>query len=130
VKVPLHSPYLYLFLRTSLYYICFQILSYTFTFISAHLYFTISGIIYVYSLESFQVRVSCFFFFFFNVGLGFQLRASYLLGSTPWAIHPALVRVCVCVWWGFFFFWDRISRTIYPGLALNHDPPDLCLLTS
>jgi hypothetical protein len=28
------------------------------------------------------------------------------------------------------FFRDRVSRTILPGLALNHDPPDLCLLSS
>jgi hypothetical protein len=35
------------------------------------------------------------------------------------------VCVCVCVWW---IFWDRVSQTL--GLALNHDPPDLCLLSS
>jgi hypothetical protein len=28
------------------------------------------------------------------------------------------------------FFQDRISQTIYQGLSLNHDSPDLCLLTS
>jgi hypothetical protein len=29
-----------------------------------------------------------------------------------------------------FVFWDRVSRTICPGLALNRNPPDLCLLSS
>jgi hypothetical protein len=28
------------------------------------------------------------------------------------------------------FFQDRVSRTICPALALNHEPPDLCLLNS
>jgi hypothetical protein len=28
------------------------------------------------------------------------------------------------------FFWDRVSKIICSGLALNHNPPDLCLLSS
>jgi hypothetical protein len=28
------------------------------------------------------------------------------------------------------FFRDRVSRTIYWGLTSNHDPPDLCFLSS
>jgi hypothetical protein len=28
------------------------------------------------------------------------------------------------------FFWDRVLRIICPWLALNHHPPDLCLLSS
>jgi hypothetical protein len=28
------------------------------------------------------------------------------------------------------FFWDRVSWTICPGLAENHDPPDLYILSS
>jgi hypothetical protein len=28
------------------------------------------------------------------------------------------------------YFQDRVSQTICPRLALNHDPPDLCFLSS
>jgi hypothetical protein len=28
------------------------------------------------------------------------------------------------------FFQDKVLRTICPGLALNHHPPDLCLPSS
>jgi hypothetical protein len=52
---------------------------------------------------------------FFSV-LGFELRAYTLSHSTS----PFLWRV----------FWDRFSWTILPGLASNHDPPDLCPLSS
>jgi hypothetical protein len=31
------------------------------------------------------------------------------------------------LWW---VFWNRVSRSICPGLALNHDFPDLCLLSN
>jgi hypothetical protein len=43
-------------------------------------------------------------------------------GPSPWTTLPA-----------FFcdgFFRNRVSETICPGLALNHDRPDLCLLSS
>jgi hypothetical protein len=58
------------------------------------------------------------FFFFFAV-LGFELRAYTLSHSaSPF-------------WCWFFFFLDKVSLTIYlPGLALNHNLPDLCLLGS
>jgi hypothetical protein len=36
----------------------------------------------------------------------------------PWATPQAV------------FFRDRVSRTICPGLALNRDLPDFCLLSS
>jgi hypothetical protein len=43
-------------------------------------------------------------------------------GPTPWAIPPAL------------FLWRVLSRqglaNYLPGLALNWDPPGLCLLSS
>jgi hypothetical protein len=57
----------------------------------------------------------CFVFWFFLV-LMFELRA-YTLNQSP-----AL----------FFFFCDGFfERSFYwPGLALNHNPPDLCLLSS
>jgi hypothetical protein len=44
-------------------------------------------------------------------------------GPSPWATPPALFFVKG-------FFWDRLSRTIVPRLASNHNPPDLCLLSS
>jgi hypothetical protein len=28
------------------------------------------------------------------------------------------------------FFWDRVLCNYLPGLALNHNPPDLCLLNT
>jgi hypothetical protein len=54
-------------------------------------------------------------------GIGFELRASeHLLGrcSAAWALF--------CIG----YFRDRISSTIWLVLASNHDPPDLCLLSS
>jgi hypothetical protein len=54
--------------------------------------------------------------FFFFVVLEFELRTYTLSHSTSPFCN--------------FFFQDRVSRTIYQGLALNHDPPDLCLLSS
>jgi hypothetical protein len=48
-------------------------------------------------------------FLFFSVVLGFELRAYTLSHSTS----P-----------------DRVSQTICPGLASNHNPPDLCFLSS
>jgi hypothetical protein len=55
------------------------------------------------------------FFFFFSV-LGFELRAYTLSHST----RPFFVM-------GFF---EIGSSELLPGLALNCDPPDLCLLSS
>jgi hypothetical protein len=43
-------------------------------------------------------------------------------GAIPWATPPALVFWRV--------FQDRVSQTICPALTLNHDPPDLCLLSN
>jgi hypothetical protein len=40
---------------------------------------------------------------------------------TPWATPP--VHFCD------EFFWEKVLQTL-PGLASNHDPPDLCLLSS
>jgi hypothetical protein len=58
--------------------------------------------------------------FFFFLVLELELRA------LPRATPPALLF--------FFFLWrifqDKILQTICPGLALNCDPPDLCLLSS
>jgi hypothetical protein len=43
-------------------------------------------------------------------------------GPSPWATPPALF----CEG----FYSDRVSRIICLGLALNHDSPDLCFLSS
>jgi hypothetical protein len=61
-----------------------------------------------------------FFFFFF-------FWWHWCLNSGP---HNLLGR-CL-YWWSHStkLFWDRVSRTICLGLALNYDPPDLCLLSS
>jgi hypothetical protein len=87
----------------------------------------------------------CLNFFFFWVGLGFELRAGALplkphsqpmfellfiffvdwglnSGPTPRGIPPALF----CD----EFFRDRVSQTMCLGLALNCDPPVLCFLSS
>jgi hypothetical protein len=62
-------------------------------------------------------------FFFLFVILEFELRA-----TTPWVTLLVFLCVCVCVWW---VFSDRVSQTVCEfGLALNHIPPDLCLLSS
>jgi hypothetical protein len=56
----------------------------------------------------------------FFVVLRFELRPYTWSHSTS----PFCVYVCV------EFFHDRVLQTICPGLALNQDPPDLCLLSS
>jgi hypothetical protein len=43
-------------------------------------------------------------------------------GPSPWATPPALFLWRV--------FWDRVSRNYLLRLASNHNPPDLCLLSS
>jgi hypothetical protein len=62
-------------------------------------------------------------FFFFLMALVFELRALCLLGR-----HSYCWRYSVSpfLWW---VFWDRVLQTICSGLALNLDPPDLCLLS-
>jgi hypothetical protein len=55
------------------------------------------------------------FFFFFEV-LGLKLRA---FTSSP---STSLIFVKG--------FWDKVSQNYLPRLASNHDPPDLCLLSS
>jgi hypothetical protein len=44
-------------------------------------------------------------------------------GPSPSATPPALFL-------GRFFFLNRVSQNYLPRLALNLDPPDLCLLSS
>jgi hypothetical protein len=63
----------------------------------------------------FLPQVSSFFFFF--VVLGFELKAYTLNHSTSFF-------VCVM---GVF---KIESRILFAQLALNHDPPDLCLPSS
>jgi hypothetical protein len=43
-------------------------------------------------------------------------------GPSPWATPPALF----CDG----YFRDRVLASYLPGLTLNHNPPDLCLLSS
>jgi hypothetical protein len=71
------------------------------------------------SLESHKT----FFFFFFGI-LGFELRASCLLGR--WLYHLSHPPALFCIG----YFQDRVSRTVCPWLASNCDPPGLCLLSS
>jgi hypothetical protein len=68
--------------------------------------------------------IKLFYPFFLLVVLQFELRASRLLFiySTTWATPLAFFCDGFCG--------DRVSWTICQGLALNHDPPDLCLLNS
>jgi hypothetical protein len=61
------------------------------------------------------LNIKLFFFFAF---LGLELRAYTLSHSTS----PAFL--CDGI------FRDRVTQTILPRLALNLDPPDLCLLSS
>jgi hypothetical protein len=69
----------------------------------------------LFILSSFPVSFT--FFVCVCVLLGFELRA-YTLN------HPTRPFLC------FRYFWDRVSRNYLLGLTLNHDPPDLCLLSS
>jgi hypothetical protein len=41
-----------------------------------------------------------------------------------------LEPLCQSFFFVMVFFLDRVSQPICLGLALNHDPPDLCLLSS
>jgi hypothetical protein len=43
-------------------------------------------------------------------------------GPSPWITTPVLFLWRV--------FQDRVLRNCFPGLALNHNPPDLCFLSS
>jgi hypothetical protein len=69
-----------------------------------------------------RLLIACTSSFF--VVVRFELRASCLLGrySPTSATPPSLF----CDG----FFQDRVWRAIYPGLASNCNPPDLCLLSS
>jgi hypothetical protein len=62
-----------------------------------------SGTIEIHCQTPFLVLLWVFFFFFFLAALGFELRASCLSYSTS----PFL--------WFFFFFQDRVSKTICRG---------------
>jgi hypothetical protein len=67
--------------------------------------------------------ISCtLFFIIILVVLGLELRAFTLSLSTS-----PILFVCVCVCEGFFKIG---SRKLFARLALNHDPLDLCLLSS
>jgi hypothetical protein len=59
------------------------------------------------------------FFFFFFGGTGVWTRVSRLLGRCSYCFSHSTRKGG-----------DRVLRTICPGLALNCDPPDFCLLSS
>jgi hypothetical protein len=60
-----------------------------------------------------------FFFFLFFVVLGFELRS-----SLSQLTHSASIIFVLDI------FLDRVLQTLCPGLALNCNPPDHCLLSS
>jgi hypothetical protein len=62
---------------------------------------------------------------FFFRALGFELRASHLLGR-----HSCCLSHSASPCLHFFFFWDRVSQTIYSCWLSNRGPADLCLLGS
>jgi hypothetical protein len=81
-----------------------------------------SGCLWEVALGKTRNSLACnpichFFFFFFFGGTGVWTQGLHLE-----LLHQPLF--CDC------FSRDRASRTISLGLALNHDPPDLCLLCS
>jgi hypothetical protein len=63
-----------------------------------------------------EIPAFIFFSFIYLVILGFELRAYTLRHSTITKNDK--------------FFGDRLLPTICPQLALNHNPPDLCLLSN
>jgi hypothetical protein len=66
----------------------------------------------------------CIMFFFFAV-FGFEVRASFTFARQ--VLYHLSRLASPFLWW---VFWDRVSWTICLGLAWNHDPSDLCLLSS
>jgi hypothetical protein len=73
-----------------------------------------------------QIIQQCMFtFFFFLVALEFEPRTSHFLGRQVYCLsHSASPFFCDR------FFQDRVLLTICPELAMNCDPPDLCLLSN
>jgi hypothetical protein len=75
--------------------------------------------LYLFSLSILMIlsfgRFLLLLFFVFAI-LGLELKA-YSLSHSPALFCEG-------------FFWDRISQIICPGLALNCDPPDICLLSN
>jgi hypothetical protein len=84
---------------------------------SEKLFLTPSEHVSKFSLWTQFLFLSSSFFFFF-----FWQYWDLNPGAIPWATPPFLF----CDG----FFEDRFSWTIYLWLALNHDPPDLCFLSS
>jgi hypothetical protein len=90
-----------------------------------HVYPTIT-LFFAFSLPLVTPQKDIFFLYIY-ISLGgtvFELRALSLLGrcSTTWTTLPALF----CIG----HFWDQILWTICPGLALSHNLPGLCFLSS
>jgi hypothetical protein len=70
----------------------------------------------------FILDLSDFYLFIFLAVLGLELRAFTLSHSAG----PLFIYLFFCEG----FFRDRVSQNYVPKLALNCDPPDLCLLSS
>jgi hypothetical protein len=71
-----------------------------------------------------MVLEGLFLFFSFFPCCGFELRASCLVDR--WLYHMSHSDSDFCVG----YFQDRVSPNSSPGLALNCDPTDLCLLAT
>jgi hypothetical protein len=69
-------------------------------------------------------KVTHSFFFFFLAVLRLKLSSSHLLGRVSYHLSHSASPVL------YWVFQDRVSRTICLWLASNHNPPDLCLLSS
>jgi hypothetical protein len=81
-------------------------------------------VLYCLSHSTNPFVLGSFFFLRGSAGtLVWQLRASHLPMQASY--HLSL-STTICIG----YFQNRVSQTICRGLALNHDPPDLCLLSS
>jgi hypothetical protein len=54
-------------------------------------------------------------------------RVLVFCSTGAWTHLEPLCQLYFCVW---RFFWDKVLQNYLPGLALNLNPPDLCLLSS
>jgi hypothetical protein len=80
--------------------------------------FSVSALHFL-SLAHSPSLTACFTFFG-----GFEVRVSCLLGRHSYSLSHSASPFFL--WWIFF----EILPTICPGMALDLDPPDLCLLSS
>jgi hypothetical protein len=111
-----------------------------------YMYFAYMYILYM----CIYIYICIYMYIFVFAVLGFGLRALHLLGRcfTPCAMPPALFwsrnqcglwssYLCLLHSWDYRFIplclvrWLRwVSLPLFPGLALNYNPPNFCLLSS